>query len=397
MESNVSDFLLLNKKVMLNELQDLKKTIQSLRENKEEILNMINQLENRNKNGKNNDLKKIYAVGCGDSYFVANWLEILLNYMLSESIEARSFESLEFIRHVMTSDISLDDVLVILISASGKTRRTLEAAMISIKKGAKTIAITNDRESSLARGCHASLTTSSDNAFVSPTTTTFTAAWTGWYLVLMLHMMLVDGIELENDGLIQLVLSPRQFYDFLTRIDKLLKKRANDVVKFLEGKKIIHVVGSGTGHVIANLFFAKLRELCDKISIPVLLEELYHYTLIPLTNEHPVVLVNDGWNASQKIIKNVAKKLKEIDVPVIELSVEDLFQELPYKTSSSIEKRLGDNLAMFLLRFLLLLRLVHHVQIDLATRDNPLVAGFSHGSLLGRLIGEKWFHFDDNT
>lgn len=92
---------------------------------------------------------RIIAGGCGDSFFASQTAA----GFYPPTFDYRSATALDicYYTHVRTGD------LCILTSISGGTRRTVEAAAVARRAGARTVAITCKAESALAQACDAAI------------------------------------------------------------------------------------------------------------------------------------------------------------------------------------------------------------------------------------------------
>ncbi len=93
---------------------------------------------------------RVLAGGCGDSFFAAYTLSGIFDELAIPYAPATAQELVSY------ANIARDD-LVILISISGETARTVEAAHVATRAGAYTLAITRNPVSSLARASRSTL------------------------------------------------------------------------------------------------------------------------------------------------------------------------------------------------------------------------------------------------
>lgn len=94
--------------------------------------------------------RRIFAGGCGDSLFSA---QVATDFFAQAGCAYEAASALDFChyRRLTAGD------LCVLISISGNTRRTVEAASVARKAGARTLAITCNAGSALADACDAVL------------------------------------------------------------------------------------------------------------------------------------------------------------------------------------------------------------------------------------------------
>lgn len=99
------------------------------------------------------DIRKIYITGCGDSIAAAGAMAPIV-YRLSGVFGCEMVEPMEFTRFMMAGDIGIGEPnspLVIGISAGGSSSRVVEAMRKANEMGAFTIALTNKKDSPVAR------------------------------------------------------------------------------------------------------------------------------------------------------------------------------------------------------------------------------------------------------
>jgi len=93
------------------------------------------------------DIARIYIVGCGDMFFAATAARHA--FMELAKIYAEPVESMELSRYLFSS---IDEkCVVIALSVSGRTPRTIEASKIAKRRGAYIIAITDNPGSPLTK------------------------------------------------------------------------------------------------------------------------------------------------------------------------------------------------------------------------------------------------------
>jgi glucosamine--fructose-6-phosphate aminotransferase (isomerizing) len=91
-------------------------------------------------------IKRIFLTGSGDSYCAA-WFGAYLGEKWNPNYEIRSFAPFEFVNHSDT--LGLNQAVVIGLSVSGNSPRTIEAIRYAQKNGAKTIGITDNPKGKL--------------------------------------------------------------------------------------------------------------------------------------------------------------------------------------------------------------------------------------------------------
>lgn len=98
-------------------------------------------------------VKRIYLVGCGDSYFAS--LAVRLFYERYVGLPVEPLEAMEFSRYV--APYLDENSLVVGVSNSGKVSRTVEAVARARRRGAHTLAATAYADRPLAQAAHAAV------------------------------------------------------------------------------------------------------------------------------------------------------------------------------------------------------------------------------------------------
>ena len=111
------------------------------------ILNDPDILETVNKI-KEMRIKKIYLVGCGDSYCAA-WFGSYYSKRICPEIQVEHYEPFEFVHYSLIQDFNQS--LVVGISVSGGTLRVLEALRFAKLKGANTLILTDNPNGKAAK------------------------------------------------------------------------------------------------------------------------------------------------------------------------------------------------------------------------------------------------------
>lgn len=103
--------------------------------------------------------KRVYLVGCGDSYHAPYGAELAFHQLAG--LPAQALSALTFSRYTVPylADTGPQTNLVITISVSGVVSRTIEAAQLARKAGATTVALTGTPDSPLAQAAERVFTT----------------------------------------------------------------------------------------------------------------------------------------------------------------------------------------------------------------------------------------------
>ncbi|MHA1617318.1 MAG: SIS domain-containing protein [Candidatus Njordarchaeales archaeon] len=245
-------------------------------------------------------VENVYLVGCGDSYFVAIYGALLFERFTN--LQAQAFESYEFWKY--KSNI-WDKSVLVAISASGKTSKTIEAAKYAKEKGLKILAVTNNASSPLAIISDLCIETQVAKPFGPPSATSTTA-------MLSLNMLSreLGGVGIDNvEPLIKWIGS---------NICALLEQASKDA-EILVKKSYAYLVGAGPGFVSALFGGAKLREAAWLHSIPFEAEEFSHYGMISV-DQGDIVFLNAFKGESISKMRALSEALNNIGAETVILT-----------------------------------------------------------------------------
>jgi len=213
--------------------------------------------------------KDLHLVGCGDMYFAAAQVEALARPLCERSVHAwRSMDLRWMYRQLGAGD------LVVCASVSGRTPRTLEAALLARDAGAQVLGITDNPGSPLDDALDdtlvletAALELLENKSYagyrhIIPQTQTFTA-------VLVVELMLAATLQGKGADLTWI---PDRVRHLVSVLDPPLRELAEE---FLEGGEQVVVLGSGPHWPTACYGAAKMLEFAVPATAQCL-EEFNH-------------------------------------------------------------------------------------------------------------------------
>lgn len=213
-------------------------------------------------------IDRIYLTGCGDS--VASMIAVRGIYEELLGIQCEAIQALDFAYYY---DLPVDErTLVITLSSSGKTTRTVEAMMVARARGATTLTLSNTEGSPLMRESTRGLLIHAERK--GWPTQSSTAA------MVLLYML---GAELArnrgvSDAKVEECMNaigrvPGQVQHVLEQNDSGVLEVAKD-----EAERAIYLFcGGGPAFASALIGAAKVRECSPDHSIAIPLEEYHHY------------------------------------------------------------------------------------------------------------------------
>ncbi len=225
--------------------------------------------------------RRIYGIGCGDSWFATQAVRATFEQLLELPFEP--LQALEFTRYA-SSLVGRGDV-VIGLSASGTTAETLRGLEVARAAGAFTVGITMREESPFAKVPESYLLAHAMRRASFPTQ----ASTTSMAVLLALaaetarlrdrHPEHVDQLKTWLLGLPSLV----------AQIISDSEPAAAALAPRWIHRDVFTFVGAGPGRSAAMFGAAKIREECEAIGWIIGVEEFHHYEIIQAGD--PIFLV----------------------------------------------------------------------------------------------------------
>lgn len=213
---------------------------------------------------------KVYLVGCGDSYFCG--LAARQAFEEWTGVPTEAVEALEFSRYV--GKFAPSGALVVCVSNSGRVARTVESAIRARAWGLRTIALTFDVESHLAKEAESVLTFGYEDVGFGPGTLSYTASLGG---LLVLAARVAELGRGRDDGAAE---------EFVTRVSGLsavvgrtiaqVEGPAQTLAATLGSEAVLHIIGGGPNYGTALFGMAKMIEAAALPAIGQELEEWAH-------------------------------------------------------------------------------------------------------------------------
>jgi fructoselysine-6-P-deglycase FrlB-like protein/sugar/nucleoside kinase (ribokinase family) len=269
-------------------------------------------------------VRHVVLVGCGDSSFACQAAALALNR--HSGLQARWEHALDFARYGVRYHASRTAVVV--VSFSGKTGRTIEAAHQARAFGHLVIALTGAPDSPLAKVADCVLPAEIPTFGFSPGTSTYTAM-----LVTLLTLAAeLGGVAAGADG----PAGPdavRRYAADLQRLPGLAEETlrlsegpAYAAAERLPGARMITFLGAGPNEASAKFGAAKLFEGAQQIALATNVEEWAHEQYFITRPGEPVVLVAPSGASSDR----AAEILSELNyIEALPVFVSDQAPPLP--------------------------------------------------------------------
>ena len=256
-------------------------------------------------------IKNISVVACGTAYHAGLIGKELIEGLLRIPVEVSVASEYRY-RNPLVDEKSL----VIVVSQSGETADTLAALRESKRRGAKVLAITNVKGSSVAREADFMFHTVAGPEIAVASTKAYTTQLLGFYLVTLYFGQLL-GVEM-----------PKELYSGLKELpilaDKVIiegVKQKEALIKPFEGWGDSFFLGRGLDWHVAEEGALKLKEISYIHAEAYAAGELKHGTLALIEKDIPVIALATQRDVYEKTISNI-KEVKARDGYVIAIANE---------------------------------------------------------------------------
>lgn len=245
-------------------------------------------------------IRHVVLVGCGDSSFVCQAAALALNR--HSGLQVRWEHALDFARYGVRYHAS--GTAVVVVSFSGKTGRTIEAAYQARAFGHLVIALTGAPDSPIAKVADCVLSAEIPTFGFSPGTSTYTA---------MLVTLLTLAAELGAHGppgaagpasraaLSRYASDLQRLPTLAEETLRLSKGPAYAAAERLAGARMITFLGAGPNEASAKFGAAKLFEGAQQIALATNVEEWAHEQYFITRPGEPVVLVAPSGASSDRV------------------------------------------------------------------------------------------------
>ena len=257
------------------------------------------------------EIRRVYIIACGTSYHAA----LVGKFMIEEL--ARIPAEVDLGSEFRYRDPLVDSQdLLVAISQSGETTDTMAAFKEGKRKGAKTLAICNVVDSSLARESERVLYTHAGPEIGVASTKTFTCQLIGLFLLALSLARARDTIgQKEAKGLLEEMLKiPHQVQEVLglnAQIEALSKR-------YMTARDFLYL-GRGVNYPIALEGALKLKEISYIHAEGYPAGEMKHGPIALIDEEMPVVVLAPRGKTYEKILNNV-EEVRARDGKVIALT-----------------------------------------------------------------------------
>jgi len=251
-------------------------------------------------------ISHVVLVGCGDSSFVCQAAALALNR--HSGLQVRWEHALDFARYGVRYHAS--GTAVVVVSFSGKTGRTIEAAHQARAFGHLVIALTGDPGSPIAKVADCVLPAEIPTFGFSPGTSTYTAM-----LVTLLALAAELGASAaagadepaSRDVVSRYSADLQRLPGLAEETLRLSEGPACAAAERLAGARMITFLGAGPNEASAKFGAAKLFEGAQQIALATNVEEWAHEQYFITRPGEPVVLVAPSGASSDRAAEILAE------------------------------------------------------------------------------------------
>ena len=259
------------------------------------------------------DIKKIYIVACGTAYHAGMVGKHYIEELVRIPVEIDIASEFRYRKPLVD-----DKTLLIVVSQSGETSDTLAALKEAKRLGAKTLAVTNVVDSSIAREADQVLYTYAGPEIAVASTKAYT---TQLMVLLLFALYLAQLKECIDKDLLQKTIKdikalPDHIHQMLEDVEpiKIFAKKyaANEDVFF---------IGRLLDYAVALEGALKLKEISYIHAEAYAAGELKHGTLALIVDATPVIALATQKEVYEKTLSNI-KEVKARDAIVIGIGIE---------------------------------------------------------------------------
>ncbi len=213
-------------------------------------------------------INRVCLVGCGDSLFVMYGVRVLFEKLLGISCEP--MQALDFVYY--NNHAPDPETLVIALSSSGATTRTVEAILLAKALGARTLSLTNTLESPLNRESDYTLLVHAERKGWPTQSSTAAIALLAQFVI---GLASARGSAIADIDKLHAVLDevPELVSGAIDRHDDDIRRIAGMEAR----KEIFLFAGGGPSYASASFGAAKVKECTPSHAIAIPLEEFHHY------------------------------------------------------------------------------------------------------------------------
>ncbi|BDA84430.1 sigma factor regulator FecR [Aureimonas sp. SA4125] len=224
-------------------------------------------------------------VGCGTSYYLAMSIAAAFN---SRGWMAIAVPGAEWARRRESYAAGQDDITVVALSRSGESSETVQAVETSRRAGLRTIAITCEGDSSIARAA--------ETVVFAPTHPSEGIVMTSSASLMLLLGLRMAGVSIDAD--------------IAAKAETLMRTADRDISRIIQGRSHFVYLGSGVLYGLATEGALKLQEMSLSYSQSFHPMEYRHGPISLVDDKTFVVIVYNADTAEEEagVIRDVRDK-----------------------------------------------------------------------------------------
>jgi len=244
---------------------------------------------------------KIHIVACGTAYHSGALAKYLLEDKLRIPVEVEVASEYRYRNPIVDAG-----TLMIVVSQSGETADTLAALRLAKEKGASVLALTNSRDSSIARESDMVIYLKAGPEIAVASTKAYTNMVAAFYLLLVDGMRQRDNIsdQITAEYTSDLIKLP----EMIRKLSEQSKEQIQAIADNYADKENIFFIGRNTDYTLALEGALKLKEISYIHAEAYPAGELKHGTLALIEEGVPVVALGSRADIFSKLFSN----LKEV-------------------------------------------------------------------------------------
>jgi len=241
--------------------------------------------------------EKIFIIACGTAYHAGLVGKTVIEKLSRIPVEVDIASEFRYRDPLVT-----DKTLVIVVSQSGETADTLAALQEGQRRGAKVLAITNVKSSTIAREADEVIATMAGPEIAVASTKAYTAQLLAFYLVGI--YLAQEKESLDSETHLSLV---KELRDLPLKVEKVLEN-AHELKLFAESIKdqeSLFFIGRGLDFAVALEGSLKLKEISYIHSEAYAAGELKHGSLALVEEGTPVIALVTQPHLYEKTVSNI--------------------------------------------------------------------------------------------
>ncbi|MFN2340299.1 MAG: glutamine--fructose-6-phosphate transaminase (isomerizing) [Halanaerobium sp.] len=244
---------------------------------------------------------KIHIVACGTAYHSGALAKYLLEDKLRIPVEVEVASEYRYRNPIIN-----ERTLMIVVSQSGETADTLAALRLAKSQGAVVLALTNSRDSSIARESDMLIYLKAGPEIAVASTKAYTN------MVAAFYILLIDGMrqrqEISEELTAEYTSDLIKLPEMIRQLSEQSKKQIKEIAAKYAEKENIFFIGRNTDYTLALEGALKLKEISYIHAEAYPAGELKHGTLALIEEDVPVIALGSRADVFPKLFSN----LKEV-------------------------------------------------------------------------------------